>query len=240
VGDDRIHSIPEPAFRPQAFDHRPEFQGEQLRVENHAVKVDPRAGRMRTTRPFFGEEGGAPEVKIKVVGPDAMLGDAQLPHAPASLEFEPVIPVLGELDSMLRLKGGVWWVTGGGIQILGDLDSMVRGVGQDGLRLGKATYGLKRRNGRFGWLSLKLRRPSPGRSGDAIESLPETLSCARVCSIGDHARYHAPSNGERRLRPPRNSQPTSVVGCAYDLGIEPKRSLDESNAMYLRPIFVIS
>jgi hypothetical protein len=34
-----------------------------------------------------------PEVEIDVVGPDARLGDAQLPHASAGMEFEPVIPV---------------------------------------------------------------------------------------------------------------------------------------------------
>jgi hypothetical protein len=78
------------------------------------------------------------------------------------MEFEPVIPVLGELDGMLR------W------------------VGRDGFSLGKQTYGLKRRNGRFGRPRMKLRRPSSGRDGDAVEQPSETgvTTAFRLASDG--------------------------------------------------------
>jgi hypothetical protein len=105
VRDDRIHSIPEPAFRPQGCDLGPKFQREQRRVENPAVEVDPRARGIAAVCSLFGMEGGVPEIVVDVVGPDAMLGDAQLPRAPAGMEFEPVIPVLGKLSRMLRRVG---------------------------------------------------------------------------------------------------------------------------------------
>ncbi len=38
VSDDGIHSITEPAFRPQGCNLPPKFQGEQLRVENAAIE----------------------------------------------------------------------------------------------------------------------------------------------------------------------------------------------------------
>jgi len=133
---------------------RAEFRGHQeFRVENTAVEVDARGGGIAAACSLFRLEGGVPEIVVDVVGTDAMLGDAQLPHAPAGMEFEPVIPVLGELDGMLR------W------------------VGRDGFSLGKQTDGLKRRNGRFGRPRMKLRRPPSGRGRDAVEQPSETPSC---------------------------------------------------------------
>ncbi len=85
-----------------------------------------------------------PEVEIDVIGPDASLGDLQLPHPPACMEFEPVIPVLGKLDGMLG------W------------------VGRDGFGLGKQPHGLNRRGGLIGRPRMKLRRPSPNLSRDAV------------------------------------------------------------------------
>ncbi len=143
VGDNGIHSILKPALPPEGCYLRPEFRGEQFWVENTAVEVDARAGGIAAACSLFRMEGGVPEIVVDVVGTDAMLGDAQLPQAPVGMEFEPVIPVLGELDGMLR------W------------------VGRDGFSLGKQTYGLKRRNGRFGRPRMKLRRPSSGCGRDA-------------------------------------------------------------------------
>src|SRR5262245_14106227 len=69
------------------------------------------------------------------------------------MEFEPVIPVLGELDGMLH------W------------------VGRDGFGPGNKTYWLKRRKGRFGWLPTKLRHSASGSGRDAVEERSETPSC---------------------------------------------------------------
>jgi hypothetical protein len=62
-----------------------------------------------------------PEIVVDIVGTDAMLGDAQLAHPPAGMEFESVIPLLGKLNSMLC------WIS------------------RDRFGLGKQTYGLERR-----------------------------------------------------------------------------------------------
>src|SRR5262249_36195197 len=97
-----------------------------------------RAGGIAATCALFRMERGVTEIVVDVVGPDAMPRDAQLPHAPAGMEFEPVIPVLGKLDGMLC------------------------GAGRNGFRLGKPTSRLNWRKDGFAWLLSALRCPSSG------------------------------------------------------------------------------
>ena len=125
--------------------------------------------------------GGVPEVVVAIKSPDARLGDARLPHPPAGMEFEPVIPALGKLDRM------------------------VRRVGRNAFRLGKQTYRLNRRNDGSGWLLSELRCSSPGRVRDAVEELLETPSCVHARLISSDARCHAPGNSESRFFSPRQS-----------------------------------
>jgi hypothetical protein len=90
---------------PEGCDLWTEFWREQFRVKNAAVEVDACAGGIATSSSLLGRESGLPEIVVNIVCADPRFGDAQLSNAPSRMEFEPVIPVLGELDGMLRGVG---------------------------------------------------------------------------------------------------------------------------------------
>jgi len=130
VDDHRIHSIAQAAFFPALDRLRagPPSR-EQLRIQKAAVEIDARARRILATRSGFGEEGRVPEVEIQIVGPDPLLGDAHLAHAPAAVGFEAVVPGFSELDGVFgRIDRDRVWQGWGEVSVVPPGPGSVSGV----------------------------------------------------------------------------------------------------------------